>query len=55
LFPALFIAKKSDGSEFTRIETTKIEKRALDDTLFAIPSDYTKYDMEAMMRPIRQE
>ena len=55
LFPARITARKSDGSEFTRIETTKIEKRTLDDTLFAIPSDYTKYDMEAMMRPIRQE
>jgi hypothetical protein len=53
LFPARIIAKKSDGSEFTRIETTKIEKRVLDDMLFAIPSDYTKYDMEAMMRPVR--
>jgi hypothetical protein len=55
LFPARIISKRSDGSEFTRVETVKIEKRALDDTLFMIPSDYTKYDMEAMMRPIRQE
>ena len=55
LFPARIIARKGDGSEFTRVETTKIEKRTLDDTLFTIPSDYTKYDMEAMMRPIRQE
>ena len=55
LFPARILSKRSDGSEFTRIETTKIEKRALDDTLFMIPSDYTKYDMEAMMRPVRQE
>jgi hypothetical protein len=55
LFPARIISKRSDGSEFTRVETVKIEKRALDDALFMIPSDYTKYDMEAMMRPIRQE
>ena len=55
LFPARMISKRSDGSEFTRVETVKIEKRALDDALFMIPSEYTKYDMEAMMRPTRQE
>jgi hypothetical protein len=39
-----------DGKESSRTETTAIEKKSLDDALFAMPTDYTKVSPEALMR-----
>lgn len=39
-----------NGKESSRTETTGIEKKSLDNALFAMPADYTKMDREALMR-----
>jgi outer membrane lipoprotein-sorting protein len=38
-----------DGKEESRTEATSIERKSLDDSVFAMPSDYRKMDREAMM------
>jgi hypothetical protein len=40
----------NDGKESSRMETTAIEKKSLDNALFVMPADYTKMDREALMR-----
>ena len=49
-FPLRVISKGSDGSEKTRMEATKVEKKTLDGSLFTAPADYKKLDREGMMR-----
>jgi hypothetical protein len=39
-----------DGKEASRTEATSIERRSLDNSVFAMPADYTKMDREAMVR-----
>jgi len=39
-----------DGSEKMRMEATSVEKKRLDSNLFVPPSDYTKFDIGAMMQ-----
>jgi hypothetical protein len=42
------IRKDDDGAEKMRMEATSVEKKKLDNSLFAPPADYTKLDMNAM-------
>lgn len=43
------VTRKADGSEGTRMEVTRVDKKRLDDSLFAVPAGYTKIDMGATM------
>ncbi len=45
-FPMKGTEVKSDGMELTRLEVNKIEKEDLSADLFAIPSDYSKFERE---------
>jgi hypothetical protein len=44
-FPLRFVEKDETGKETQRMEVTKIEKKKLDDALFAIPAGYRKMEM----------
>lgn len=48
-FPIRMITRK-DGKEDMRMEATKVEKKKLDDKLFAPPSDYKCMDMTSMLQ-----
>ena len=48
-FPLRVIAFDATGAEETRMETTKIDKKALADDRFVVPSDYRVVDMSALM------
>lgn len=43
-FPMLAIESSMDGTERARLEVTKIEKKALDTSLFDIPKGYLKFE-----------
>lgn len=45
LFPLRIVNKDKKGNETNRMEVTTIEKKKLDEALFAIPEGYTKFDM----------
>lgn len=47
-FPLRVVTKGSDGSEKSRLEATKVEKKTLDPGLFAAPADYKKFDRGSM-------
>jgi hypothetical protein len=47
-FPLRVVTKASDGSEKSRLEATKVEKKTLDPGLFAPPADYKKFDRGSM-------
>jgi hypothetical protein len=49
-FPLRTIRRNDDGTEDTRMEVTKVEKKRLDDGLFTVPADYKKFDMAEMMK-----
>jgi len=49
-FPLRTVVYNDDGKEEMRMEVTKIEKKALDDSLFAIPAGYKKFDMSTFMQ-----
>jgi hypothetical protein len=51
-FPLRFIGYEKNGTESGRIEVTKMEKKALDATLFDIPAGYKVVDLEQMMQGI---
>jgi hypothetical protein len=48
-FPLRVISLDAKGVEEMRMEATKVEKKKLDDTRFAVPADYQVMDMAAMM------
>lgn len=58
--PMAALMRKLDGAVFplkvqkvggpVELEVTKIDKKSLDDSMFAVPADYRKFDMGAMMR-----
>ena len=45
LFPLRSIEYDASGKELSRMQVTKVEKKSLDDSDFAIPKDYTKAAM----------
>jgi hypothetical protein len=49
-FPLRMITFDAAGAEDTRMETTKVEKKALDAASFEVPPGYRVIDMAAMMR-----
>lgn len=49
-FPLRTTVYRDDGTEEMRMEVTKVEKKRLDDSLFAVPAGYKKFDMAEMMR-----
>ena len=42
-FPLLAIERTLQGEEKSRLEVTKLERKILDYSLFAVPKDYQKY------------
>ncbi|MGB6036512.1 MAG: DUF4412 domain-containing protein, partial [Cryomorphaceae bacterium] len=46
MFPMKGIEKKTDGVELTNLQVKEVEKGELDNSLFEIPSDYTKFERE---------
>lgn len=44
IFPLLSIMTNMDGTEKERMEIIKIEKKAIDDKIFEIPTDYKKFE-----------
>ena len=51
LFPMRVVSLGTDGKEESRMEVTKIEKKALDAALFKAPEGWQKMDMPMMGRP----
>jgi len=49
LFPLKSVDYDAKGTELTRMEVTKIEKKKLDDSQFAVPADYKKMDLPSML------
>ncbi len=45
LFPLRSVEYDSTGKEISRMQVTKVEKKSLDDSEFAVPKDYTKAAM----------
>ncbi len=50
MFPLKSVDYDAKGAELSRMEVTKIEKKKLDDSLFAIPADYKKLELPAMLK-----
>lgn len=48
-FPLRLVAFDAKGTETSRMEATKIEKKKLADDRFAVPADYKVIDMDALM------
>lgn len=48
-FPLRMIAFEADGSEGSRMEVTKLEKKPLSDALFVVPPGYRTIDLDQMM------
>jgi hypothetical protein len=46
MFPMMGVEKKTDGVELTKLQVTEVKKVELEDKLFSIPSDYTKFERE---------
>jgi len=49
-FPLRTIMRNDDGTEDTRMEVTKVEKKRLEESLFTVPPGYKKFDMAEMMK-----
>jgi hypothetical protein len=49
-FPLRAISYDSAGKEKSRMEVTKVDKKALDDAMFQVPPGYTTQDMAEMMK-----
>jgi hypothetical protein len=49
-FPLRAVTRDEAGKELNRLEATKIDKKPLDSSLFAVPDGYTKFDMAGVMR-----
>ena len=47
-FPLEIIIKELNGTEKGKVYATKIEKQKVGDSMFEIPSDYSKMDMPNM-------
>jgi hypothetical protein len=47
-FPMRFILRDSRGEESRRFEVVSVKKKSLSNSLFRIPSDYEKVDLEAL-------
>lgn len=45
-FPLLVVQHGKDGKELNRLEATNIDKKSLDNTIFEVPADYQKIDMQ---------
>jgi hypothetical protein len=45
-FPMVGIEKKTDGVELTKLQVNDVTKSDLDESLFTIPSDYSKFERE---------
>jgi hypothetical protein len=45
-FPMVGIERKTDGVELTKLQVSNIEEGDLDDALFTIPTDYSKFERE---------
>jgi len=45
LFPLRVVEMDPEGKERSRMEVTKIEKKKLDDALFAVPAGYKKFEI----------
>ncbi|MCZ4408723.1 DUF4412 domain-containing protein [Cryomorphaceae bacterium 1068] len=46
MFPMKGVEKKTDGVELTNLQVNEVEKGELDDSLFEIPAEYTKFERE---------
>jgi hypothetical protein len=46
MFPMVGVEKKTDGVELTKLQVSEVERTELDNSLFEIPSDYTKFERE---------
>lgn len=51
LFPLKVVEYDPAGKEMSRMEVTKIEKKKLDDSVFAIPAGYKKIEIPTFGRP----
>ncbi len=49
-FPLRLVTFDAKNAETSRMEATKIDKRKLDDTQFAVPAGYAVVDMAAMLQ-----
>jgi hypothetical protein len=45
LFPLRSVEYDTAGKELSRMQVTKVEKKSIDDSAFAIPKDFTKAPM----------
>jgi outer membrane lipoprotein-sorting protein len=52
-FPLRMTTRKDDGTEEMRMDVTQVEKKRLENSLFAVPAGYTKRD-SSMMQGLRQ-
>lgn len=52
LFPLRVVSKDKTGKESFRMEATAIDKTTLDESMFAAPDGYRKFDMGGMMRGV---
>lgn len=50
MFPLKSVDYDAKGTELSRMEVTKIEKKKLDDSLFVIPADYKKMELPSMLK-----
>ena len=46
MFPMMGVEKKTDGVELTKLQVNEVDKIDLDQALFEIPADYTKFERE---------
>ncbi len=46
VFPMVGVERKSDGVELSKLQVVEMTKSNLDNVLFEIPSDYTKFERE---------
>lgn len=49
-FPLKLVTYDAAGAETSRVEAKKIDKKKLDDALFAVPPDYQQMDMNQMIQ-----
>jgi len=45
-FPMVGIERKTDGVELTKLQVSNIDEGDLDNALFTIPTDYSKFERE---------
>jgi hypothetical protein len=46
MFPMVGVEKKTDGVELTKLQVSEVQRTDLDNSLFEIPADYTKFERE---------